>query len=133
MEFFHLQRLQKHIEELAELRYREKISLGAFACHEDDGSIGLRQPASEEPAGTMHMGDNWEGWDKYLWLVQQVAIPANWENHDVVGLFDFGRTGGGFNSGFESLLYVNGKPYQGVDSHHQEVFFTPEELGSSSI
>lgn len=42
----------------------------------------------------------------------------------MVGLFDLGGTGGGNNSGFESLLYLNGSPYQGVDSNHQEVFFS---------
>ena len=31
---------------------------------------------------------------------------------------DLGRTGGGNNSGFESLLYLNGRPFQGVDSNH---------------
>lgn len=34
-----------------------------------------------------------------------------------------GKTGGGNTSGFESLLYVNGKPYQGVDTNHGDVVF----------
>ena len=41
------------------------------------------------------------------------------------------RTGGN-NSGFESLLYLNGEPYQGVDSNHQEVFL-PAELAGTRI
>lgn len=44
-----------------------------------------------------------------------------------MGLFDFGETGGGYNSGFESLLYVDGHPYQGVDTHHKEVIFRGKE------
>ena len=45
----------------------------------------------------------------------------------VVGVFDFGNTGAGNNSGFEAMCYINEKPYQGVDVNHKEVFF-PEEL-----
>ena len=45
----------------------------------------------------------------------------------MVGLFNFGETGGGYNSGFESLLYVDGHPYQGVDTNHNEVFFQGKE------
>ena len=42
-----------------------------------------------------------------------------------MGVFDFGKTGEGFNSGFESLLFVDGKPYQGVDTFHNEVILEP--------
>ena len=45
----------------------------------------------------------------------------------MVGIFDFGKTGAGNNSGFEAMCYINEKPYQGVDINHMEVFF-PEEL-----
>ena len=31
-------------------------------------------------------------------------------------------TGGGNNTGFESLLFVNGEQYQAVDANHKEVF-----------
>ena len=47
-----------------------------------------------------------------------------------MGIFDFGSTGGGNNSGFESMVYVNGKMYQGVDSNHKEVFFDGELCGT---
>lgn len=47
----------------------------------------------------------------------------------VVGIFDFGITGGGNNSGFESLLYINGVPFQGVDANHKEVFLRKEWIG----
>ena len=45
------------------------------------------------------------------------------------GHFDFGRTGMGNNSGFESLCFLNGEKYQGVDLNHKEVLL-PEGLQS---
>jgi alpha-mannosidase len=43
-----------------------------------------------------------------------VNIPETWGGRTVVGLFDFGQTDGGTNSGFESLLFLVGSPFQGV-------------------
>ena len=122
-EFFHQQRLTRLINELAELRYFNNQSIDAFRCYEDDGDVGCRQPDETKESGTLVIGDRWTGRDKYLWLCQNVSIPKEWANEQIVGLFDFGHTCGGHNSGFESLLYVNDEPYQGVDQNHQEVFF----------
>ena len=52
------------------------------------------------------------------------------EREKVVGIFDYGNTGAGNNSGFESMIYVNGKMYQGVDMNHKEVFFEDSLCGT---
>ena len=74
----------------------------------------------------MPLGADWKGRDLYLWLHADAEIPAEWEGKRAVGVFDFGMTGDGNNFGFESLLYVDGRRYQGVDANHKEVFFKPE-------
>ena len=76
---------------------------------------------------TIHTGDCWSGRDRYLWMHKEITIPEEWKGRRVVGVFDFGNTGAGNNSGFEAMCYINEKPYQGVDVNHKEVFF-PEEL-----
>lgn len=129
MEFFHQGRLQRLINELAGLRYRDRRPLGAFACYEDDGAVGRSAPDPAAHCGSMQVGDRWVGRDRYLWLTQAVELPKSWLSRDVVGLFDLGRTGGGNNEGFESLLFLGGQPYQGVDSNHQEVIFDPRKTG----
>ena len=63
------------------------------------------------------------GREQYLWLRTQVTIPSALEGHQVFGLFDLGYLSSGNTDGFESLLYVNGHPYQGVDSNHIDVCF----------
>jgi alpha-mannosidase len=129
MEFFHHGRLQRLVNELGALRYRDRRPLGAFACHEDDGAIGRSGPEPGSGCGSMQVGDRWVGRDRYLWLTQVVDLPDSWLSREVVGLFDFGRTGGGNNEGFEALLFLDGRPFQGVDSNHQEVIFDPRETG----
>ncbi|UOF88719.1 alpha-mannosidase [Fodinisporobacter ferrooxydans] len=125
--FWTEEKLSARIKELNRFRYREMFTLGSFQSQEDEeGAIGARPP-SDGNWQTIQVGDRWKGRDRYLWLTANVDIPATWTGRAILGIFDFGKTGGGGNSGFESLLYVNGRPYQGVDSNHQEVFL-PEGL-----
>ncbi|MCP3740021.1 alpha-mannosidase [Rossellomorea sp. BNER] len=124
-------KFEARINELSNYRYRDAIKINRFFCSEDNGEIGT-YPYEFDDSQVMNLGEKWKGRDLYLWLHADVTIPLEWQGRKVVGLFDFGRTGGGNNSGFESLLFVNGDPYQGVDSNHQEVFFQ-EELSGEKV
>ena len=56
----------------------------------------------------------WGGFDKTAWFRRRITIPREFTGKQVALLLDLP----------ESLLYVNGKPYQGIDQHHQEVLLT---------
>ncbi|MCS7463670.1 alpha-mannosidase [Paenibacillus doosanensis] len=133
--WFTYEKTAARVKELAEFRYRDRQPVSVFESLEDpEGAVGARPalPLSAHPdASVMRLGDRWAGQDRYLWLAAEVRVPFEWEGRMIVGRFDFGRTGGGNNSGFESLLYVNGHPYQGVDSNHREVFFEGCQAGST--
>lgn len=116
-------KFEARIQELNGFRYRDCVSIEQFLTEEDNGKIGAMPPEKYEAGNTLSLGDYWKGRDKYLWLHSITESHLKFENRQIVGLFSFGRTGGGNNSGFESLLFVNGKPYQGVDSNHEEVLF----------
>ncbi|SFM19411.1 alpha-mannosidase [Paenibacillus sp. 1_12] len=131
--FYVWEKLNARVLELDEFRYREKLAIPAFQSLEDpEGEIGARPalPLTQSPdMKEMSLGEHWRGRDRYLWLAADVVVPKDWQGKKVLGRFDFGKTGG--SSGFESLLYVNGQPYQGVDSNHQEVFF--EEAAGATL
>ncbi|MDQ0200265.1 alpha-mannosidase [Neobacillus ginsengisoli] len=129
--FWTEEKLAARIKELDRYRYREVVSISSFQSMEDEeGAVGSRPP-SEGTWQTFQVGDRWQGRDRYLWLRVKVEIPSEWQGRTVLGLFDFGKTGGGGNSGFESLLYLNGEPYQGVDMNHQEVFLDGKLAGTT--
>jgi len=130
--FWTEEKLADRIQELSEYRYREAITIPTFRFLIDErGEVGARPP-KDGNWSTINLGDRWTGRDVYAWLAAKIDVPANWKGRQILGRFDFGRTGGGNNSGFESLLYINGVPYQGVDSNHQEVFF-PQDVAGSTI
>lgn len=134
-------KLQKRIDEILDYRYRDIRPMEEFLMKEDiSGMPNPSMPKWEETDGTIRVGERWKGRDKYLWLEKTVKLPDEWltgqsgrsEKEAVltpVGVFDFGRTAGGNNSGFEAMLYIDGEPYQAVDSNHREVFFKPEHFG----
>lgn len=130
--FWTEQKLNARIAELESFRYRDALPIPSFRSRVDEaGDVGARPPEGGDWT-TMAVSERWEGRDLYLWLEAEASIPAAWADRRIVGRFDFGKTGGGNNSGFESLLYVNGVPFQGVDSNHQEVFFPAEAAGSTA-
>ncbi|WP_042163362.1 alpha-mannosidase [Paenibacillus gorillae] len=124
-------KLKARLQELSNTRYRDIIKLESFWAAEDEaGAIGGRPPAAASSSKLM-TGESWIGRDRYLWLTASADIPAAWAGKAIMGRFDFGETGGGNNSGFESLFYWNGTPYQGVDSNHQEVFLPENAAGTT--
>ncbi|MTW87663.1 alpha-mannosidase [Virgibacillus dakarensis] len=125
-----VEKLEKQIKELASYRYRDIKSITSFdSLLDEEGAIG-QYPPKNGNWNKMSIHQKWEGRDKYLWLRTTEFIPNNWNDQKIVGVFDFGKTGGAYLSGFESLLYVNGEPYQGVDSNHEEVFFDNQLAGT---
>lgn len=131
---FHTDRkLERRIQEIETYRYRDIIPIHEFAvCEDEQGIVNPPVPEYTENWDKIKTGDRWEGRDRYLWMQQKICIPKEWKGRRALGIFDFGKTGAGNNSGFEAMCYINGRPYQGVDANHMEVFF-PEELYGSDF
>lgn len=125
-------KLEKRISEIEQYRYRDIIALKEFAVTEENqGTVNPELPASYDGWDILKTGDAWRGRDCFLWMHKEMEIPAEWSGRKVVGIFDFGNTGSGNNSGFESMIYVNGSMYQGVDGNHKEVFFEDTLCGTT--
>ncbi len=124
--FFAEQKFQRRVEQLDGQRYYKRVNLGAFTAMEGpearDESV-LTIPEKIE-GSIFDVNDSFNGTDRYLWIEKEVVFPEDKEGYEIVGLFDFGETGHGNTTGFESLLYLNREPYQGVDTNHKEVVFS---------
>lgn len=135
--FWTKEKLDKRINELSDYRYRDAIVQQEFKFLEESSMshsaapMHARTPHAMEGADHIQLGHYWEGRDLYAWLQKDVIFPIEWTGRKIVGIFDFGRSSGGNTTGFESLLYYNHKPYQGVDGNHKEVFFPDEAAGQS--
>jgi alpha-mannosidase len=129
---FIVEKIGRELRFLEQLRYRNAAPVGEFLATEEPKNFvypGFIDPGKS--SRKMSVGEFWSGRDRYIWLHTEFEAPKEWKGKDVLGVFDFGLTGGGHNSGFESLLFLNRAPYQGVDSNHQEVFFNPQRGGKT--
>ena len=133
--FFTLDKFDRRVEELEKRRYFGHQCLAPFRAM--PGDLPSDQSYHEVPqkieGEPFALNDHFVGRDRYLWIEKEVVFPKAEEGCQVVGLFNFGETGGGFNSGFESLLYVDRHPYQGVDTYHNEVVFDGMEGKSATL
>lgn len=125
-------KLQTRVRELEGKRYFGLQNVTPFTAmegqlSEDESNICIPEKIE---GGMFDLNDAFIGRDRYLWIEKEVVFPQGKAGCDIVGLFDFGDTGHGNNSGFESLLYLDGQPYQGVDTNHREVIFT--DMGSKT-
>ncbi|HEM3629415.1 TPA: alpha-mannosidase [Streptococcus suis] len=127
MSLFYLKEKQRsRLDELKEFRFNSLKELTTWNVKEDITKEEKYPPTNFPEGSTIHLGERWQGRDYYLWLQREVQVP----DCDNLYLFlDFGHTGGGYNSGFEALLFIDGKVYQGVDSNHQEVQLRDEFRG----
>jgi len=114
-------KLAIRLKELDETRYRDTFAVPKFTASEDPGGLVGTRPPERTADSELKLGDTWKGRDRYVWLTAEVNISEAWKGKIVVGRFDFGTTMGGNNGWFESLAYLNGVPYQGVDTNHTEV------------
>ncbi|AIQ50270.1 alpha-mannosidase [Paenibacillus sp. FSL R7-0331] len=126
---------EKLIRRQAEIGKHRYIMVAEIAelesAEDEDGKNGV-YPGSVAFDGTIRLNERWSGRDRYVWLRATAVLPEKKAGFKLAGRFDFGKSGGFNNSGFESLLFVNGSPYQGVDTNHQEVIFG-DELGGSEV
>jgi alpha-mannosidase len=122
---YDVDRLTHQLKKFEETVYRNRIKIDEFYIFEDTGKIvNPPIPSADKFVKKMMINDFWSGRDKYLWLHFDFKVPDSFANKKVVGVFDFGKTGIGNNSAFESLLYVDKKIYQAVDTNHKEVFLS---------
>ena len=114
--FFTKDKLMRRVNELGARRYFDNQCVAPFASMEGQLSVDAHytQAPAEVCGDPFNIGDLFIGRDRYLWLEKTVHIPEQKDGCEVVGLFNFGDTGSGGAHGFESLLYVDGKPFQGV-------------------
>ncbi|SDO15958.1 alpha-mannosidase [Alkalicoccus daliensis] len=122
------QKLNNRIKELNKYRYILQEYICNFYVFEEpnDTSVNSGDISDWELIETPSY---WKGWDRYLWVGFDITVPDIVEGRRPVGFFDFGSTGHGNNSGFESQLYIDNQLFQGVDSNHQEVFFKENQFG----
>ncbi|NTV77698.1 MAG: hypothetical protein HGA25_00780 [Clostridiales bacterium] len=105
--FFTDNKLEARINELKELRYKDRTSLVEMLSLEDNsGIVNPEPPSDKEEWKTIAIGERWQGRDLYLWLKKELQIPKRWRGKKVLGIFDYGNTGADTISFLFNILFL---------------------------
>lgn len=121
--FLTIHKIKSRLDRLSAMRYCHKQSLFPMCAYDDKRTRDevVCFPPDQGDSFVIAQDDFVVGRDRYFWAESTLHIPQALDGFDSVLVFDFGYTDPGFTHGFESLLHINGKPVQGVDSYHNEV------------
>jgi alpha-mannosidase len=120
--FYTLEKLHKLLEavERARVRGRQPLADLEFRVAKIDNK-DFPDPRHWEPFAP---GSAWGGRDVTTWFRATVRIPDAWRQHRLYLHFRLGQ-GGDWVSAPEAMLYVDGKPLQGIDVNHRRVWLPP--------
>lgn len=131
-----LQQIENRLEEILATLYSERRSIGKIEASVTGRDLGPeRVPASGwEP---FELPRVWGGYDETTWFRMKISVPKAWKGRQVVALI---RTASGtFTDGLkqlsapgEALLFLDGKPRQGLDINREEILLTNRAKGGES-
>lgn len=75
----------------------------------------------------------WGGWDHTSWFRTVTELPEIKSNESLILHLDLGKGDPCNLGGAESLLYINGKPRQGIDKCHSTYRFEKELLNHQTV
>lgn len=124
--FFTAEKIHARVNELQPYRYRNRQPISNWQVSNDDIHGQLKFPSKDLSYQPIAPGYKWTHLNQYAWLHADIKLP---EDKNTVFLFNFGLPSNLNQTGFEGLLFVDGKPLQGIDSHHEEVLLKDDMLG----
>lgn len=113
--------IHRQVQDIKTFKFIEQKNLDAYSVDYDDS--GWKE---------FEVGEYWGGYDITAWFRARVRIPEGWKKEKLHLRFLVGPRDGG-DSTAETLLYVNGKPLQGIDVWHEEAWLPPEWIKGDEI
>ena len=113
------EQIKARLEEMRDTIYADRRPVGKLeACVTGPGLGPGVAPKTGWKPFAVHQ--RWGGFDQTTWFRMKVSVPASMKGRRVVA---FVRPGG------ESLAYVDGKPFQGLDENRDELYLTEKAKG----
>jgi alpha-mannosidase len=132
MHFYTVEKISKQLGEIRAAVYRGVMSIPQFKFHQGDAPGAERPDFNDQAWADFQVGDYWGGYDVVAWFRARVPIPPEWHKRRLALRFLVGPRDGG-DSTAEAMLYVNGRPLQGIDVWHEEAWLPPELLQAGEI
>ena len=103
-----LEQIHPHIKDSI---YPFRVTLPDWRMKEGDISDAASTSLYDKSWTSIRIPFQWGKYDKTYWFRQTITITPDFSGKPLVLLLDFP----------EALLYLNGKPYHGIDHNHKEI------------
>lgn len=114
-----MEQARSRLREIEASIYTQRQPIAALQANVTGPGLGPeRMPAKGWKPFAVH--DRWGGFDQTTWFKMTVTIPASMKGNRVLARI---RPGG------ESLAYVNGQPFQGLDRNRDELYLVEKAKG----
>jgi alpha-mannosidase len=94
--------------------YPQRLALSDWRIKEGNHPESAATPYNDRSWTAIQIPFQWEKHDKTFWVRKTFTIPETFAGKPVALLLNFQ----------DALLYVNGKPYYGIDKLHNEIFLS---------
>ena len=130
--FFTERKLKQRVEELLRFELHDIQTIQSFDfCYDRKGVNGAPPPNENADWQNIEQGFEWKEKDIYVWLRLSHTFPKTDPNRSThIGLFNFSLSF--LRDEYEALLYVNGKPWHGLDKNHNVISF-PDDFSGKTI
>jgi alpha-mannosidase len=117
------EQVYQRLREIEETIYSNRQPIGNIQACVTGPNLG---PAQMPKTGwkTFEVHQRWGGYDQTTWFRMKLKVPASMKGKRVVA---FIRPGG------ESLSYVNGSPFQGLDENRDELYLVEKAKGGETF
>jgi alpha-mannosidase len=106
--------LDQILPHVANAVYPLSVPLTSWKVKESDLADGSAPALKDKSWADFTVPSFWGGYDRTAWFRTTVTVPQGFSGMPVGVVLDLP----------EALLFVNGKPYSGLDANHQEVLLT---------
>jgi len=129
--------IQRRIREIEQTIYSDRQPIGDLEyCVTGTGKGPERAPKSGWKP--FQIRGVWGGFDQTTWFRMKATIPASMKGKKVVALIrtisaSYVHGAPDMNEGGESLVYLNGQPFHGLDRNRDELFLTEKAKGGETF
>lgn len=127
-------KILRRIMEISGYRYLDRKTVEDIKIYEDLSKIEKYPPAMNKAWKTLNDNHLLIGRDAYYWFKARLDIPSLKQDEKFVILLDFTKFISGRIrelEGFETFTFIDGRPHQGMDQNHKELFLDQSYSGKT--
>jgi len=133
--FLKEEKVERYLKDLKSVLNQKELEIDNFKKYKASIKEKSLPNFSQIKGDDFKVGENWGGKDVSCWFKAEIKVPEAWKESSGNIYLEIipGRSHPAGLSGAESILYLNGRPLQGLDRNHTLVKFEGKDLATKNL